>query len=84
MRMINFDADGNLFVGDAGNHCIRKIDTETMMVETIIGIPGVGGFRDGKKEEALFNGPHGLVVDPDGVIYVADFTNNRIRRVAIE
>jgi hypothetical protein len=84
MRMINFDADGNLFVGDSGNQCIRKIDTQTMMVETLVGIPTVGGFKDGKKEEALFNDPHGLVVDAEGVIYITEYTNCRVRRIAIE
>jgi hypothetical protein len=84
IRMINFDADGNLFVGDGGNSCIRKVDTETMMVETLIGIPQKSGFKDGKKEDALFSGPHGLVVDAEGVIYIADYNNCRIRRIAIE
>jgi len=85
IRMINFDSDGNLFVGDGDNHCIRKVDTQTMMVETLIGIPGMATpFQDGKKETATFNGPHGLVVDSEDVIYVADYSNCRIRRIAIE
>jgi hypothetical protein len=84
VRQINFDSDGNLYIGEAGNHCIRKINTETMMVETIVGIPGVSGFKDGRKEEALFNNPHGIVTDVDGIIYVSDEMNRRIRRIAIE
>ncbi|KAA6342739.1 hypothetical protein EZS27_009542 [termite gut metagenome] len=83
-RQINFDADGNLYVGDSGNHCIRMINTKTMMVETIIGIPGTAGFKDGAKEDALFNTVHGIVIDADGIIYVSDFSNNRVRRIAIE
>ncbi|MEN6324386.1 MAG: IPT/TIG domain-containing protein [Proteiniphilum sp.] len=85
IRMINFDAGGNLFVGDARNHCIRMVNTNTMMVSTIIGIPGVNSpFMDGVKEEATFNTPHGIVTDPDGVIYVTDYNNFRVRRIAIE
>jgi hypothetical protein len=84
IKQMNFDANGNLYVGDGGNHCIRKVDTDNMMVETIIGIPGVRGFKDGKKEDALFFAPHGIATDADGVIYVSDFENNRVRRVAIE
>jgi hypothetical protein len=84
MRQMNFDSDGNLFVGDAGNHCIRKVDTDNMTVETIVGIPGVSGFKDGKKEDALFYNPHGIATDPDGIVYVSDFLNNRVRRIAIE
>lgn len=83
-RMINFDTDGNLYVGDNSNHCIRMINTITMMVETIIGIPEQGGFKDGSKDEAQFKNPHGIVTDADGIIYVSDFENNRVRRIAIE
>jgi DNA-binding beta-propeller fold protein YncE len=83
-RQINFDSDGNLYVGDNGNECIRMINTNTMMVETIIGIPENRGFQDGSKDDALFNQPHGLVVDAEGIIYVSDYGNRRIRRIAIE
>jgi hypothetical protein len=84
VRQMSFDPDGNLFVGDHGNHCIRRIDTENMIVETVIGIPGVEGFKDGTKDDAQFRGLHGLATDPDGVIYVNDYNNNRVRRIAIE
>ena len=84
MRQINFDSQGNLFVGDSGNDCIRMVNTKTMMVETIIGIPGQRDFKDGNRDEALFNQPQGLVVDSEDVIYVSDWGNNRLRRVAIE
>jgi hypothetical protein len=85
IRQINFDEDGSLFVGDSGNDCIRRVDTENMMVETVIGIPQTGeGYVNGKKENARFAAPHGLVVNSEGVIFVGDHHNNMIRRVAIE
>jgi hypothetical protein len=84
MRQINFDDEGNLFVADAGNHCMRQIDTENMVVETVIGIPGMAGFQDGNKDDALFNETHGIAVDADAIIYVSDYGNRRIRRIAIE
>ena len=83
-RGISFDSDGNLYVGDNGNHCIRMINTNTMMVETMIGIPNNAGFKDGSKDDALFNSPHGIVVDAEGNIFVSDYGNKRIRRIAIE
>ncbi len=83
-RGISFDSDGNLYVGDNQNQCIRMINTSTNMVETMIGIPEQRGFKDGSKDEALFNEPHGIVVDSEGIIYVSDYNNNRIRRIAIE
>ncbi|MDR2385939.1 MAG: IPT/TIG domain-containing protein [Tannerella sp.] len=83
-RMINFDAEGNLFMGDSNNHCIRLINTQSMMVETLIGIPQNKGMVDGARENAKFSEPHGIVVDAEGIIYVADYGNKRIRRIAIE
>ncbi|MDD4591660.1 MAG: IPT/TIG domain-containing protein [Parabacteroides sp.] len=83
-RGISFDSDGNLYVGDNQNQCIRIINTNTMMVETMIGIPEQRGFKDGSKDDALFSEPHGIVVDAEGNIFVSDFGNRRIRRIAIE
>ncbi|GHV29450.1 hypothetical protein FACS1894177_00350 [Bacteroidia bacterium] len=85
IRGLGFDSDGNCYLGDAGNNCIRMINTQTMMVETVVGIPGVSTpFKDGSKEDATFNMPCGIVIDADNVIYISDFNNNRIRRLAIE
>jgi sugar lactone lactonase YvrE len=83
-RHIVFDDDGNLYVGDNSNHCIRMINTETKKVETVIGMPQTGGFRDGNKADALFRNPHGITVDPDGIIFVSDYGNSRVRRIAVE
>ncbi|MDR2473207.1 MAG: IPT/TIG domain-containing protein [Tannerella sp.] len=83
-RMINFDADGNLYMGDSNNHCIRIINTRTLMVSTLIGIPQNSGMVDGARENARFKEPHGIVVDAEGVIYVSDYGNKRVRRIAVE
>jgi DNA-binding beta-propeller fold protein YncE len=80
---IFFDPDGNLYIADEGNHCIRKITTENM-VETVVGIPGLAGWKDGGKDEALFNGPRGITVGLDGTVYVGDWNNARVRKLAIE
>jgi DNA-binding beta-propeller fold protein YncE len=78
-----FDAEGNLYIADSGNHCIRKITTENM-VETVVGIPGQAGWKDGGKDEALFNAPRGITVSSDGTVYIGDHNNARIRKLAIE
>jgi DNA-binding beta-propeller fold protein YncE len=80
---IFFDPEGNLYIADSGNHCIRKITTENM-VETVVGIPGQSGWKDGGKDEALFNAPRGIAVSSDGTVYVGDHNNARIRKLAIE
>jgi len=76
------DADGNMYVADSGNHCIRKISPEGL-VETVLGMPGTAGWRDGGKKDALFNNPTGIGISKDGSVYVADFNNNRVRKLSI-
>ena len=80
------DAEGNVYVADQFNHRIRKITPEGV-VSTLAGsgttdkgIPG-GGFKDGVGRSARFNSPTGVAVDAEGNLYVADRTNNRIRKI---
>ncbi len=74
------DLAGNLYVADAMNHTIRKI-TPAGAVSTLAGSAGVPGFADGTGPAALFNYPAGLAVDAAGNVYVADRSNNIIRKV---
>jgi sugar lactone lactonase YvrE len=73
------DAQGNVFVADAGNHEIRKI-TPSGAVSTFAGVD-TAGFLDGTGTKAKFNSPHGLAFDKAGNLYVADRGNNLIRRI---
>jgi sugar lactone lactonase YvrE len=47
----------------------------------LAGMPGVSGSADGTGREARFDGPPGVAVDTAGNVYVADSTNNTIRKV---
>ncbi len=76
------DADGNIYIADTENHCIRRI-TPDNMVETVLGMPGTPGWKDGGKEEALFNRPMGIGIGTDGSIYVGDNGNARVRKLSI-
>ena len=76
------DSDDNIYVADEQNHCIRRITPENQ-VETVLGIPGMSGWKDGNKEEALFNRPRGLCIDQNDDIYVCDYFNGRIRKLSI-
>ncbi|MGN5956342.1 IPT/TIG domain-containing protein [Sphingobacterium lactis] len=80
---IKFDNDGNMFVADYGNHCIRMV-TPDNIVKTVAGQPGTAGYRDGGPAESLFNQPWGVAVNEQGDIYIADWSNARIRKLVIE
>lgn len=82
VRMIVSDGDGNIYMADCNNHCIRRLTPENM-VETVLGMPGTSGWKDGGKEEALFKTPTGIAVKSDGTVYVADWGNCRLRKLSI-
>lgn len=82
-----FDEKGNLYVSDTGNHLIRVISQGT--VKTFAGKPTemnqetgymAGGYRNGDKEDALFLYPKGLYY-AEGVLFVADSLNHRVRAI---
>lgn len=81
-NQIMSDSDGNIYVADRGNHCIRRI-TPDKMVETVLGVPGKSGYKDGGKEEALFNNPTGIGIGTDNSVYVGDCGNKRVRKLSI-
>lgn len=77
---IAFLPSGELIVADTGSHTIRKIG-EDGIVTLLAGEDGVRGADDGPALSATFNAPVGLTVDGDGVIYVSDTYNDRIRMI---
>lgn len=80
---IKFDNNGNMFVADYGNHCIRMVSADNI-VTTVAGQPGTAGYKDGGPIESLFNQPWGVAVNEQGDIYIADWSNARIRKLVIE
>lgn len=74
------DAAGNLFVADQMNHRVRKV-TPAGVVSTLAG-NGAASFAEGNGVQAMFNTPTGVAVDVAGNVFVADYMNNRIRKIA--
>ncbi len=73
--------NGTVYVADTRNHTIRKI-TPTGVVTLLAGSPGVAGFVDGAGiGVARFSRPTGVAVDAAGNVYVADYNNQRIRKI---
>jgi streptogramin lyase len=83
LRSLLFDAMGNLWIADSGNHTIRRISPEGQ-VTTAAGQAGVSGCADGETAASLFNFPMGLSIDREASIYVADNRNNAIRKISGE
>lgn len=78
---ITLDAAGNLFVADSGNNRIRKIDVGGII--TSVAGNGINGFNGdgGAAVSAELNTPIDMDVDAAGNMYIADYSNNRIRKV---
>ena len=72
------DAPGNLFISSSNR--VRRVDEETGIITTVAGggsdVPGDGGPA---ASASIF--PIGLWIDASGDLYIADSTNDRIRKV---
>ena len=78
---VAMDRDGNLFIADAGNNRIRKVDT-TGTITTVAGTGAGGSSGDGGRAiSAQLAGPSGVAVDSVGNLFIVDAGNNRIRMV---
>jgi len=75
------DNRGTLHVADTLNHRVRRIDP-TGIIATIAG-DGVAGYAgDGRPAtETSLNCPYGIAVDGRGTLYIADTSNQRIRKI---
>lgn len=78
---ITADTAGNVYECGQEN-VIRKISPQGD-VTTIAG-NGVKGYADGAADQAMFNEPIYMFTAPDGSLYVADQSNNCIRRITIQ
>jgi trimeric autotransporter adhesin len=82
-----FDTHGNLYFADLGNTRIRKVNMATQKITTVAGngkkcASSTASCGDGgPAKHALLNLPQGIAVDGAGNIFIADSSDNRIRRV---
>lgn len=81
------DAGTILYVSDNSGHKIRKVSIDlSTMVASVTTVAGSGstGTLDANGTAATFNRPAGLALDEtSGMLYVADYSNNRIRKIAL-
>ncbi|MGC3974250.1 MAG: hypothetical protein QM771_07695 [Nitrospira sp.] len=75
------DRWGNLYIADTMNHRVRKVDAKTGIITHVAGTGQARYSGDGgPAAQAAINEPTGLAVTDDA-LYIADQSNNRIRRV---
>jgi len=78
---ISMDSQGNFFITDESGRIIEL--TSANVLYDLAGSANVAGFADGSGTAVQFNTPKGICVTPSGAIFVADFNNNRIRKVVV-
>ncbi len=81
---IAVDEMGNVFIADAGNKRVRRVDAVTKQITSVAG-NGTKGFSGdgGPATAAQLASVHRIATDQDGNLFIADFSNNRVRRVDV-
>ncbi len=76
------DGAGNLYIADWGNQRVRKVTAATGIITTVAG-NGTGGYNGDNiaATSAELNVPWGIALDSAGNLYIADYSNDRIRKV---
>jgi sugar lactone lactonase YvrE len=78
---IALNSAGNLYIADWSNNRIRRV-TPADVISTVAGSATQGFFGDGGPANvARLAGPYDVAVDGSGNLYIADYGNNRIRKV---
>lgn len=77
------DSLGNVYIADAGNNRIRRVDASTGIITTLVDSTGQAGYfgDNGPAINAKINTPAGLVFDAAGNLYISDMGNAAIRKV---
>jgi outer membrane protein assembly factor BamB len=81
---IAFDAKGNLFVADAGNNLVRRVDGKTGVITTVAGNRSANYEGEGVATAVPIGRPSGLVFDRKGRLLISEVFGSRIRRLDFE
>jgi len=76
------DASGDLFITEANPNRVRRVDHATGVITTVAG-GGTAGFSGdgGPATAAALGVPGGVALDASGDVFIADTSNQRVRRV---
>jgi len=74
--------ESTLYIADQNNNRVRAVDLASGTIRTVAGTGAASYNGDGMAAtEASLAGPSGLALGHDGVLYIADTFNGRIRAV---
>ena len=83
------DASGNLYIADTSHNRIRKVTVATGVITTVAGsgvqcatTTAACGDNGAATSAQLYN-PRAVAVDASGNLYIADTSDNRIRKVTV-
>ena len=76
---ISISKNGAFYLADTENHAIRRVDTKTGVITTVVGTGEKGDGPDGDPRKCRMNRPHGIFVDSKGTVYIGDSESHRIR-----
>ena len=76
-----FDLNRNILIADPVNDRIRRIDAHSQIINSIVGTTKGFSGDGGPAQKAELNNPAAIAIDEYGNLYIADFVNNRVRRV---
>ena len=79
-RGIAVASNGDVLIADSGNHAVRRIRSGTITTVAGTGSSGLSG-DNGPASAARLNAPRSVAVDANGILYVADTGNDRVRRI---
>ena len=77
------DGHGNVYIADTSNNAVRRVDGNGT-ITTVAGT-GVRGYTgdNGPASQAQLAAPNGVAVDAADNLYIADYSNNRVRKVGL-
>jgi hypothetical protein len=84
-RGVAVDSAGNVYIADGDNHRVRKVTKADGKISTFAGTGAATfGGDGGLATAAQLNLPMGVAVDSADTLYISDYYNNRVRKVAAD